>query len=272
MLSTRSGLLLVLPLLLLFSALAPAKAQSAAAPSALRPPAPSPPAPPRDLLASTVFAPYPPSLCGVGSGVLLTIDDFPYGKPSLVESVAALAQRQGVMMEGFPIAKYVRTYQQSTGIDLVARARALHMYMSNHTYDHRQLTTLSDAMVSYEIRYGVRSTYLRPPYGSYDLRVKSIAESLGYRICTWNIDTRDWEKIDGVYPSINTIRNRIFRQLHDFGLQPGSAIVILGHYYTNYPSALRYIPGDLIARGYTLCPLPAKSTTSTVPYPICSGR
>jgi len=35
---------------------------------------------------------------------------------------------------------------------------------------------LSDAMVGYEIRYGVRSMYLRPPYGSYDARVKSVAE------------------------------------------------------------------------------------------------
>jgi peptidoglycan/xylan/chitin deacetylase (PgdA/CDA1 family) len=260
--SNRSGLLLVLPLVLLLPAL-PTRAHS---------PAPSPPAPPRDLLASAAFPPYAPSRCGVAGGVLLTIDDFPYQNPRLIEQVAAWAQLRGVMMEGFPIAKYVRAYRQSTGIDLVARARARHMYISNHTYDHRQLTTLSDAAVSAEIRYGVRSTYLRPPYGSYNARVKSIAESLGYRICTWNIDTRDWEKINGGYPSVNTIRSRILRQLRDSGLRPGSAVVILGHYFTNYPAALRYIPGDLIARGYRMCRLPAGPTTSTVPYPICSVR
>jgi len=66
------------------------------------------------------------------------------------------------------------------------------------------------------------------------------------------------------------IRNRIFNQLRDFNLQPGSAVVILGHYYTNYPSALRYIPGDLVARGYRLCPLPAQPTADVVPFPICS--
>jgi peptidoglycan-N-acetylglucosamine deacetylase len=229
----------------------------------------TPRTPPPDLLASSAFPAYSPSQCGVRSGVLLTIDDYPYGSPQLIESVAALAQRQGVMMEGFPIAREVRRYQQSTGVDLVARARARHMYMSNHTYDHRDLVTLSDAMVSYEIRYGVRSTYLRPPYGSYNARVKSIAESLGYRVCTWAVDTRDWEKINGIYPSINTIRNRIFSQLKSAGLTPGSAVVILGHYYTNYPSALRYIPGDLVARGYRMCPLPSQPTTATVPFPVC---
>jgi len=38
-------------------------------------------------------------------------------------------------------------------------------------------------------RYGIKSNRLRPPYGAYNSRVSNIAYNLGYRICTWTIDS-----------------------------------------------------------------------------------
>ena len=64
--------------------------------------------------------------------------------------------------------------------------------MLNHTCSHPDLAQLSNFSVSWQIRNGISSNRLRPPYGAYNSRVSNIASSLGYRICIWTIDTRDW--------------------------------------------------------------------------------
>lgn len=66
--------------------------------------------------------------------------------------------------------------------------------MGNHTWSHKDLTTLSKAGATSEIARGVglesgSSGYLRLPYGAYNASVKSIAESMSYHVCTWTIDT-----------------------------------------------------------------------------------
>lgn len=77
------------------------------------------------------------------------------------------------------------------------------MDVGNHTRAHLQLTRLSSAEIRHQIRSNERLLeqvlgrpilkLLRPPYGSYDERVRSIASSLGYRrIVLWDHDTFDW--------------------------------------------------------------------------------
>lgn len=65
------------------------------------------------------------------------------------------------------------------------------------------MTTLSDAQIRSEFQQtsdaifsitGTTPTYFRPPYGSYDQRVESIATSMGLDMALWTVDTNDWQQ------------------------------------------------------------------------------
>ncbi|HTY72283.1 MAG TPA: polysaccharide deacetylase family protein [Actinomycetes bacterium] len=216
--------------------------------------------------------PYRVATCGDTSGrVLITVDDYPYRDPKLVYQLAYRATRDWhIGMIGFPISKFTRSYRAKTGVDLVKRARHYGMWMGNHTYDHKLLTTLTTAQIRREISGGVASTLLRPPYGAYDATVTKVATSLGYRLCTWNIDPLDWQPGRGGhrYRSVASIRYVIRHELAEYHLRPGRSIVIDGHYMTNFPKAIPGIIVDLRARGYRICRPPRGPTTRTIPDPL----
>lgn len=220
---------------------------------------------------------YTISACGVRattgqSNVLLTIDDYPdnvgTSHGEVMVQVADWAHQAGVMMEAFPIKQKVDAWQKQTGTDLVAELRARGTYVSNHTYTHPRLPKLSPKEITKEITQGVTSTYLRPPYGEYTLPIKQQAEKLGYRTCTWNIDTNDWRLLpNGAFPSPAELVRRVHEQL--LGIPDGTPVVILGHYFTNYPKALAAIAAEVTKMHNHLCPAPQSATTMVVPYPIC---
>ena len=134
-------------------------------------------------------ATYSKSRCGNASGrVLLTFDDWAYGDPYRATRVGSYLRSRNIRAAFFLINKYARDYP-----GIVSTLRQQGHWVLNHTYSHPDLTILSDSGVSWQIRNGVSSNRLRPPYGAYNSRVSSIAGSLGYRICTWTIDTRDWQ-------------------------------------------------------------------------------
>lgn len=71
--------------------------------------------------------------------------------------------------------------------------------IANHTTDHSKLTKLTEAKylskindnnVIFKELTGKDMPYLRPPYGSYNDKIKAKA---GVPIVTWSLDTRDWE-------------------------------------------------------------------------------
>ena len=77
------------------------------------------------------------------------------------------------------------------------------MPVANHTMTHADLATLSSASIRWELarNEAIHERILgrpmlkvfRPPYGSYDARVRAVAASLGYRrTVLWNVDTYDW--------------------------------------------------------------------------------
>jgi peptidoglycan/xylan/chitin deacetylase (PgdA/CDA1 family) len=217
------------------------------------------------------------SACGVQktngrSNVLLTIDDYPddagTAHGEVMIEVADWAKRDGVMMEAFPIKQKVDAWQKQTRTDLVAEIRARGTYASNHTLTHAQLTKLAAQDATKEIEQGVTSTYFRPPFGDYNPQIKEEAETRGYRLCTWNIDTNDWRRApDGSLPGPQELVQRVHDQLAR--IPDGTPVVILGHYYTNYPKALAGIVAEVRRMGNRVCPAPKDPTTETVPYPIC---
>jgi peptidoglycan-N-acetylglucosamine deacetylase len=218
------------------------------------------------LVLSPVFASpaqaaaYYNSRCGnTSSRVLLTFDDWAYGDPYRATRVGSYLQSRNIRAAFFLINQYARSYP-----GIVSTLRQQGHWVLNHTYSHPDLTTLSNSQVSWQIRNGIASNLLRPPYGAYDSRVSSIAGSLGYRICTWTIDTRDWQKPDGVhYRSTSSIRY-IVRNSPWSAKQNG---VVLGHLFTNYPNAVGGIIDDLHQQGLLFCRNRGPVATAA-PFPL----
>lgn len=86
-------------------------------------------------------------------------------------------------------------------------ARAARAYNSgheigNHSWDHLELTRISAENIQKDIARcqeaiynatGAYPTILRPPYGSYNTKVK---ENVGMPMVTWNVDPEDWKYLD----------------------------------------------------------------------------
>lgn len=112
-------------------------------------------------------ATYYNSRCGNTSGrVLLTFDDWAYGDPYRATRVGAYLQSRNIRAAFFLINNYAQNYP-----GIVSTLRRQGHWVLNHTYSHPDLTTLSDASVSWQIRHGIASNRLRPPYGAYNSRV-----------------------------------------------------------------------------------------------------
>lgn len=207
-------------------------------------PAQAKPSPPTSVALAAAPA-YTISRCGNSSGrAILTFDDWAYGDPYRAVRVGAYLQARKVRAIFFVINKEARKYPA-----IITELRRQGHWVANHTWSHMDLTKLSDANVRWQIQYGVTSNLLRPPYGAWNTRVKNIATSMGYKICTWTVDTRDWEKFGGKYRSVDSIRARV-RNASTGAKRSG---VILGHLHTNYPNAVGAILDDLIRQGIYPC-------------------
>ncbi|KAJ1547583.1 chitin deacetylase [Nowakowskiella sp. JEL0078] len=73
-------------------------------------------------------------------------------------------------------------------------------HVAVHTWTHHPLTSLTNEQIVAEIKYteaiiyqaiGKVSTYMRPPYGDVDDRVRAIVNALGYRVVLWDKDSDD---------------------------------------------------------------------------------
>jgi peptidoglycan/xylan/chitin deacetylase (PgdA/CDA1 family) len=208
---------------------------------------------------ATTTATYTNSRCGNSSGrVILSFDDWAYGDPYRATRVGSYLKSRGVRGMFFLVNKFAKQYP-----DIISTLRSQGHWVLNHSYSHPDLRTLSDSGVSYQIRNGISSNLLRPPYGSYDSRVAGIASSLGYRICRWTIDTADWQKFDGAYRSVSSIRYRV----RSASASAKSSGMVLGHLHTNYPKAVGGIIDDLYAQGYRFC-RNTGSVGRTAPFPL----
>ncbi|MEU5424670.1 polysaccharide deacetylase family protein [Streptomyces olivoreticuli] len=203
--------------------------------------------------------PYDHQRCGNTSGrVLLTFDDWSYDDPDLTVEVGDYLRSRGIRAAFFLINEFASQYP---GITETLRAQG--HWVGNHTYSHRHLTELSEADARAEIRDGLDSTLLRPPFGDYGDRETRIATELGYRMCTWTVDTLDWDGSGGSLPGAATVRARV-REAPAADKRGG---VVLGHLFTHFPEALPGIIDDLRDDGYGLC-RNSGSTSRNIPMPL----
>ena len=120
----------------------------------------------------------------------------------------------------------------------------------NHTFDHPDLTTLSDAAIASELlrnetwienTFGVSSRpYFRPPYGAYNPRVLTVAASIGFTTAVlWSASFADSKASTGVADEMTAI------QMY---ARPG--LIMLGHAdFSATPEALPQVVAYLNSKG-----------------------
>lgn len=109
--------------------------------------------------------------------------------------------------------------------------------IGNHTYSHKQLTTLNEESIANEIKEANEKIYqvthnqpsvLRPPYGSYN---ETVINHLGeMRIVTWTVDSEDWRSKNAetiVNKVMNDVKDKDIILLHDLYLSTAQAACML---------------------------------------------
>lgn len=91
--------------------------------------------------------------------------------------------------------------------------------IGNHGYNHLKHTQISDEKNKEEIIrtqevinsiIGEKTELFAPPYGDLNKRVTQIAESLGYKVIMWSLDTIDWNTKDYI-----KILERVNKKVHN---------------------------------------------------------
>ncbi|CAO3588183.1 unnamed protein product [Absidia cylindrospora] len=86
--------------------------------------------------------------------------------------------------------------------EMVKRAFDAGHHIASHTFSHPHLMSLTNEEIIYEMKateeairdvIGIRPTYVRPPFGEADDRVKALMKAMGYKILLWNVDPTDYD-------------------------------------------------------------------------------
>lgn len=122
--------------------------------------------------------------------------------------------------------------------------------IGNHSWNHRQLTNLSDDEVRDQIMMtrakiydvtGVDCKIVRPPYGACNDSVRAVGAALGVSYVNWSVDTLDWKtkNADAVY-------NEIMKDVSD------GAIILCHDLHKTTVDAMERVVPALIKKGYQL--------------------
>ncbi|KAI1319865.1 hypothetical protein EDD11_002859 [Mortierella claussenii] len=149
--------------------------------------------------------------CTVPGTVAITFDDGPYIFTStLLDTLKAKNVKVTFFMNGDNYEKILDNKA------LVQRAHNDGHQIASHTWDHKDLATLSKTQVTQEMTkleaafktiLGKVPTFMRPPYGSVNAQALSVLGGLGYKVITWDEDTEDWQHPTDVATSLNLYKN-----------------------------------------------------------------
>lgn len=140
-----------------------------------------------------------------------------------VASILRTLAEAGVRATFFLTGRWVERYPQEAAA--IASVHAI----GNHTYDHPDLTALSDRAVRREIADGATSIraatgrdprpLFRFPFGASSPHLVGIANSLGYGCVRWTVDTLGWKGT-----SAGTAEDIVARVLG--ALRPGAIVIM----------------------------------------------
>jgi peptidoglycan/xylan/chitin deacetylase (PgdA/CDA1 family) len=134
--------------------------------------------------------------------------------------------------------------------DTVLRAHRIGCEIVGHSWDHKNLTALSESDIKKQILdtgkkiesiTGSSPKIYRPPYGAVNDKVKNVSKNLGYSLLLWSVDPQDWKSknADAVYNAImKNVKNGSIILCHDL--------------YGSTATAMERVVPELIKRGYQL--------------------
>ena len=206
-------------------------------------PTPTPPVEPTAASASHPEAKYVWSDCHVnGQYIAMTFDDGPSAK--LTPHLLDILKERNMHVTFFVLGEMVKQHPE-----IVKRAIAEGHEVGNHSYDHPQLSKLSDEAVRSQLdrtkelitaATGKPLIYMRPPYGALTKEQRKwIHDDLGYQIILWDVDPLDWKR-----PGPSVVEDRILQ-----GTRSGS--IILSH--DIHPGTVEAMPDTfdkLLAKGF----------------------
>lgn len=173
--------------------------------------------------------------------VALTFDDGP-GK--FTNEILDILEANGAKATFFMLGECVDSYGQDT----IPRMQELGCELGNHSYDHPNLTDLSEDQIKDQfnrtddsiaaITGGDISTLARTPFGAQD---EAITGYIGKPCIYWNLDTEDWRTKD-VQSNISVVLDRV---------QDGDIILMHDIWETTKESVKTIIP-ELVKRGFQL--------------------
>lgn len=198
---------------------------------------PSAPAPRDHQSGSDAQAPFKR-----GGVVYLTFDDGPGPYTSAILNILRATHSTATFFElGFRQAKYPAE---------PARIRAQGSNVGNHTYNHPNLTKLTQSQIQWQLAHGPHSHCVRPPYGATNATLQRILSQSGLRQVLWNVDTRDWSR-PGVTHIVKTatgpqVRAGTIVLMHDGGGNRSQTVAALPQIITTLQHqgyVIRRIPG-----------------------------
>ncbi|SHK29192.1 Peptidoglycan/xylan/chitin deacetylase, PgdA/CDA1 family [Rubritalea squalenifaciens DSM 18772] len=151
--------------------------------------------------------------------IALTFDDGP--NPQHTPRLLDMLKRRNVKATFYVVGRNVAAHP-----NIVRRTVAEGHEIGNHTWTHRNLKTLSDEMVSWELdktrdaiisATGVQPRTMRPPYGAmYQNQREWVYRKYGYPTVLWDVDPLDWKK-----PAPSVVAQRLIS-----GTKNGSILLV----------------------------------------------
>lgn len=177
-----------------------------------------------------------------GNYIALTFDDGPHPKntPRLLD----MLRQRNIKATFYVIGNSVNLYP-SIARRIVAEGHEI----GNHTYNHPNLTKLSNTKVRQELdttreaiirATGVQPRTMRPPYGALRTSQREMIHSeYGYPTIMWDVDPLDWKR-----PGTAVVKSRILN-----GTRSGS-IVLAHDLHSTTVDAMPTTLDALLAKGF----------------------
>lgn len=184
--------------------------------------------------------------CARARCVALTYDDGPgLGTRRLLDVLAGHRARATFFTSGG---------NASARPELLRRMMREGHLVANHTWSHRDLTSLPDAKVADQLsstQYAITRMIgrtpglMRPPYGAADGRIASIAGGMGLAVVRWSVDPEDGPAVDP-----KAVADRAVAQARR------GSIILLHDVHASAVGATPEILRRLRERGYTFVTVP----------------
>ena len=183
-----------------------------------------------------------------GGVVALTFDDGPTPETNAVLDELKI---NGLKATFFVLGWNVEAYP-----DVARRIVREGHQIANHSWDHKDLTTLTAAELDHEIKAtndiirqvtGVTPKFARPPYGSTNEAVHAAMVKYGLREVIWSLDSWDWAGADQmtIFNQLTMVPPGGTFLMHDWAPNTLATIGWFSWYFNDYWAANPICAGRL---------------------------